>query len=770
MLGRQMVRRVSGMKKNILVFILFLQWTVFCLGYYLQFPFLQSQKSLPLLLSPLIYIVVWLLVNKHSVPLRKIWDSASARHFEQVNVMAQGRLYLWVFLSAALSLFAEMAVIRFHSSVFQIFAFFKNLSLLSCFLGLGIGFARGERYRLLTPLTIPAFSFQFALLLFLQHARIEPFLANLVPDQVAFGLSPVQSAGQIFVTYGFISFFFFLNALCFIPLGQLAGFFWAKSPKLPAYSFNLLGSMVGIGLLVLLSFLNTPIEVWVIVLLALLFFFLRKDPQILYGNVVVALILLVILSGRSLQDQIVVYSPYQILELKIKNDRNFPYQLKVSHTFFQNLLDLRAENIKDKPFLQQIQRYYQLPYVFKPVPGDVLIVGSGTGNDVASALRFGAKQIDAVEIDPVILNFGRLLHPERPYAQDNVSTHIVDARTFLRSTSKKYDLIVFGLLDSHGTLSGSSNVRLDNFVYTLEAFRDARARLKADGCLFLALSLGKGEAVERIVAKVGHMLKQVFDGRDPIIFKTDYDEGYTFVIGEEHFLVSSYGQAGFDNIVKDVFAAHGRDIDLSSDDWPFLFMPKRKYPLSYLFIFIVLLLLSRIFVKECCPDTGAFSWPCFFLGAGFMLLETKAITQLGLLFGSTWLVVSVTVLAILILAFAANVILIKKKSLPPRGIYVLLLLSLLCWLWPFSTDNLTAEKILLPLVLTLPVFFAGFAFSSELKAAKSVESALSANLFGAMFGGFWEYHSMWLGFRALTFFALFIYAAAFLSSLLKSKA
>ena len=64
----------------------------------------------------------------------------------------------------------------------------------------------------------------------------------------------------------------------------------------------------------------------------------------------------------------------------------------------------------------------------------VLIVGSGTGNDVAAALRHDSPSIDAVEIDPFILEIGRTEHPERPYDSSRVSVHLTDARAFLKRT------------------------------------------------------------------------------------------------------------------------------------------------------------------------------------------------------------------------------------------------------------------------------------------------------------------------------------------------
>jgi hypothetical protein len=73
-------------------------------------------------------------------------------------------------------------------------------------------------------------------------------------------------------------------------------------------------------------------------------------------------------------------------------------------------------------------------------------------------------------------------------------------------------------------------------------------------------------------------------------------------------------------------------------------------------------------------------------------------------------------------------------------------------------------RVFLTALLTLPLFFSGFAFSTELKRSRSVAVALSSNLFGAMLGGFLEYNSMYFGFRSLYMLALAMYFLAFLTS------
>ena len=66
--------------------------------------------------------------------------------------------------------------------------------------------------------------------------------------------------------------------------------------------------------------------------------------------------------------------------------------------------------------LVQEQPFYLYPYRhLTGPPGNVLIVGAGTGNDVAVALAQGATHVDAVEIDPVLQRIGEERHPNHPY-------------------------------------------------------------------------------------------------------------------------------------------------------------------------------------------------------------------------------------------------------------------------------------------------------------------------------------------------------------------
>ena len=128
---------------------------------------------------------------------------------------------------------------------------------------------------------------------------------------------------------------------------------------------------------------------------------------------------------------------------------------------------------------------------------------------------------------PVILGLGRELHPEKPYQDPRVTVHVDDARSFLRNTGRKYDLIVYGLLDSHTMLSSMSSVRLDSFVYTVDGFREARSRLKPDGIIALGFTVHGWV----IATKLHRMLQQPFDGEPPRVYRGDYDQGLTYFAG-----------------------------------------------------------------------------------------------------------------------------------------------------------------------------------------------------------------------------------------------
>jgi hypothetical protein len=151
----------------------------------------------------------------------------------------------------------------------------------------------------------------------------------------------------------------------------------------------------------------------------------------------------------------------------------------------------------------------------------------------------------------------------------------------------------------------------------------------------------------------------------------------------------------------------------------------------------------------------------FFLGAGFMLLETRSITQMALLFGSTWNVNTVVFVSILLAILVTNQIVVNGLA-PPRKIsYGLLFLSLIVgYGFPFESllpFDLPARILASALIVGIPVGLASLVFSTSLREEKNLSQVFGSNLLGVVFGGALEYASNIGGLNKLYILALIIY-------------
>ncbi len=123
---------------------------------------------------------------------------------------------------------------------------------------------------------------------------------------------------------------------------------------------------------------------------------------------------------------------------------------------------------------------------------------------------------------------------------------------------------------------------------------------------------------------------------------------------------------------------------------------------------------------------------------------------------------------ILVMAFLANLTVLKVGVPPLPVTYGLVVGSLLVGFF-FGQADLTQlgfglAKTLRVFLLTLPLFFSGIAFSTELSRHVQIPAALSSNLMGAMLGGFLEYNAMYFGYKSLYLLAMGMYVLAFLTS------
>ena len=675
--------------------------------------------------------------------------------------------------SAALSLFLELAVIRWQGCVWEFFAFYKNLGLLSCFAGLGLGYALAGRDRIPLVLTAPLLAFQVLLLEALRHMGGEAVNRSLlvIPfrEQLTMGMASATSLAHYVSVYFFLSVVFLLTALAFLPVGQACGRLMERVPALRAYGLNLLGSLAGVALMLGVSFLWTPPIVWFAACFLALAAFQAFEVRTLAAAALAGVAAIVVLAWPSDTGYEKIYTPYQLLE-RGPNAEGL-MRIRAAGHYYQQVLDLSAARQSISPEARQSGSYYEFPYRLRPgPPRRVAIVGSGTGNDVAAALRAGARAVDAIEIDPAILMLGRLYHPERPYDDPRVRLVNDDARSFLRTTRGRYDLIVYGLLDSHTLLSHASSVRLDSFVYTVEGLRDARDRLRDDGIVSLSFSV-IGEELGR---KIYLMMQEAF-GHPPLCVSAGYDGGVIFFQSKNGDLTLP-ATVGPGSVLRDDtarFADPRLQADASYDDWPFFYMPRRLYPTSYLVMVGLVFLLSAAFFAAFGAARPRFDLASFFfLGAGFMLVETKGITELGLALGNTWQVIGLVIAGVLLMAYLANGLVSALAVRRPAIPYVLLFASLAVGLAVARGGGFAPTmggKLASILVLTCPLFFSGIVFSTLISRTPSVSGAMALNLLGAMCGGLLEYNSMYFGLQFLYWLALVLYALAAVSALVRAR-
>jgi hypothetical protein len=673
--------------------------------------------------------------------------------------------------SAALSLFLELAVIRWQGSIFEFFSFYKNYGLLACFAGLGLGYSlsRREDGGILLNLTPALLVWQFGLLIFLRFGLLqssESFATVPFREQLSMGLA-TATPGQDRAVYLLLAVTFLLTALAFIPIGQLCGKLMENTNRLSAYGLNLFGSLIGVSVMFLVSFMWTPPVVWFGLCFLALCLFLRPRPRTLFIGITLTIVALVTLAWPVNPLWNRVYSPYQLLEIGYSDTGHM--LIRAGGHYYQRVQNLSPAAVgpTSTPMLQLIRDYYDLPYRFHPGPNAVAIVGAGAGNDVAAALRSGARHVDAIEIDPAILLAGKMYHPEKPYDDPRVRSIVNDARTFLRSTKDRFDLIVYGMLDSHTLLSAASSVRLDSFVYTVEGLREAREKLKENGVLSLSFSVVSDD----LGVKIYRMMQEAFDGKEPICIFAVYDGSFVFLQSKHGDLSIPRwltGQTLFTD-GSSYYRNPGVKVDLSTDDWPFFYMPHRIYPASYLTAMGLILLLSFVLHAsffQGSPGTSHLAF--FFLGAGFMLVETKAITEMGLAFGNTWQVIAIAMASILMMAFLANGVVRYLRLSNPYLAYLLLIVTVAVGWWLARAGGLPSNvtgRIGTVVVLTGPMFFSGIVFSTLLSVERRISSAMSMNLMGAMVGGVLEYNSMYFGFHFLYLLAIGLYAAALLSTL-----
>jgi hypothetical protein len=684
-----------------------------------------------------------------------------------------------LFVISLLSLYLELVVIRWLSSEIRIFAFFKNVPLMACLFGLGLGMALGTSKRELSkwfPLGLLAIS---AVILLAKPLNLV-HVTFINPLEYYIG-STYSSNVPDTLWHRFLLFFpglmllagvFYVIVFTFMCIGQRLGRLFPEFDSLYGYTINVGASLAGILLFSVVSFFRLEPPVWLLIGAAMMVPFYPKPLQLLC--IAASIGLSFVLSSKE-----VIWSPYYRItvdKVVLQGDGNFPpahygYDINVNYGTIEGCYNNSTKFLSTlSPSQAKVTAdYYDTPYmVLGDKPRSVLILAAGTGNDVAAALRHGASEVDCVEIDPVIAELGLKLHPEKPYLDPRVHVIVDDARAFLRRTKKKYDLIVFAYLDSHSALSSMSSIRLDNYVYTRECFQDAKKLLKPDGVVSVTFYFMRWWQLARV-----YRVLEEGTGLKPEGVFSPKENGPTLLVGlkpEENLIANSgLKQFSIDSAAKQwgFNRAEWETVVPTTDDWPFLFLRDRGWSWSYAIGILFTLFLGFRLIGACFGKfaTNAMGLVMFFMGAAFMLLETKSVTQMALLLGTTWLVNSAVISGVLIMILLANLIQMKTKLANFNILFAGLFLSLLLnAVFPLETLNqldIMGRSVCGVAILSLPLFFAAFIFAMAFSKVEDPGKALGMNLLGTLVGGALEYASMAFGINSLNMIAVVLYALAF---------
>jgi SAM-dependent methyltransferase len=149
---------------------------------------------------------------------------------------------------------------------------------------------------------------------------------------------------------------------------------------------------------------------------------------------------------------------------------------------------------------------------------------------------------------------------------------LITLNSYLQNSSDCFDLIVFSLLDSHTTSSHFSNIRIDNYVYTVEALQAAKKLLKPDGIFVIKFQVDTPWIAGRLYG-----LLQSVSGYAPLQLEADssyiaYSTGGRFFItGSEHRIQEALSDRRLAAHVAKHSDFRMSPASLTTDDWPYFY-------------------------------------------------------------------------------------------------------------------------------------------------------------------------------------------------------
>jgi spermidine synthase len=422
-----------------------------------------------------------------------------------------------------------------------------------------------------------------------------------------------------------------------------------------------------------------------------------------------------------------------------------------------------------------------LPYYLVDEP-KVLIIGSGGGRDVLIALVGNSSGIVAVELNPIIVdatkNYGE--KAGNIYNNGKVEVSIDEGRSFVSRSNKKYDVIVLTLVDSWAAFSAGGYALAENYLYTVEAFKQYLDHLSDNGLLVMirwsvevprlvstaiAALQEKGKSVSEAGNHMAIILENVGEPNDRALFllkRTPFTESEAQKIENKIPSIGSRPKMFHAPYVYEAEypynALFNGSISLSQfnayftyrtepvyDNNPFYFCAEKPIPwtlttliqltltLSFVFIGLPMVLRRRSILKDMKNSLSAI---LFFsaLGLGYMIIEISLLQKFILFLGYPTRALSVILFSLLLSSGIGSLVSswrIEKANITKRIqlaclsiifiviAYLLLLPNLFATWLPYDSSI----RIIISIILLIPLgFFMGIPFPSGLRTLEELSS------------------------------------------------
>ena len=656
----------------------------------------------------------------------KMTSETTSHHIRLERIPVYAFLLAFSFVSFELTFFRILSGFRVGVSLLSSFVFAAAV------LGLGVGGVYSllenrkkdglRRALFFAPVSIPLLVL-ISLLILILKGYYHSFTSQ---DNM---LLSVMSTMYLLLPFIILAFMVFGFAVGTLLLSA------ARDSKILLYTWasDLFGSACGGLLPVILIFYLDPLQILLIPvfsssLITLLFFLEKPRPEYKHylRNFLFALVPLLFIYV-SLWDPINYHYPSSpktgfVSGLKsfIMNEPHFDYAAwspyhKVNYVASPDVITLFYDNIQHTKIVKPSYTF-DLDAIYANIrnKSHVLIIGAGGGRDINSFVKMhDPKSITAVELEPLALKLARSFPKYASYLYDPRTTYLIgEGRHFLNKTPEVYTAIVFPSTDSFYAIVPQSLVKQENYLYTVEAFRDICNHLTKDGTLVVSLwsslqhylsdMVGADSTFKTVALRLYRNMSEVVPRKENIVIA---DSGYRTPYRNSR-IVMLYAKSGIDRetiqrsfrtsdtILTDDpnFIDAAEKIIPTTDDRPFFYIRDKHLPLiikmsiGYLLV-ITCAALGPVLTKAISQTRLGVSRKYFTLasyffctGAGFMLIINVLVYKFLISFGVPYLSSTVVIVTMLTGAGCGSLIVANMKVLRPRVIllsFCLLILSLL---------------------------------------------------------------------------------------------